>query len=283
MILKSKLLKIMLGVLSVSVFLAGCSVKTESELKDETQKTVETGETKDQESDDDSSKKKETEESEEQVPTETEKIQQERYGIGDTITSSDYEITLNSVETYPDNKVDGWVIIVNLTYTNLTDDQTTFKPSKLFKCYLDNEKATNRPAWYDQDIINQHLILDVELTVDSGRSITGYVLYMTYVDWEEMELQIDDNIFFAVNDEVTVLQVIEPTQEPTPTPLPTPVPEFPAYTTNSADNTVHKTGCQELTVADPNDLSMTDDPLDSLYEEGYAPCPICLPDEHPEG
>lgn len=231
--------------------------------------------------------KKASDVTETEVTEETSESEPEYYEIGDLIETDNYSFVVNGIRNFNDS--DYWYAVIDFTFTNNTEESVRIDNRSTIQGYLDNQRATEVRYPEFPWIVNENLLFD-SANVNPGRSISGFIVYVVYRDWDRIEIQCYDSIVAADKDDTEYVElypeeVVESlvpeattaatTTEPSPTPTPAPEPEYESYIVDTETNTFHVPFCPALADVPSENQIIQNGNHDSMVNNGYVPCEEC--------
>lgn len=209
------------------------------------------------------------------------------YEVGDEIETDEFTFCVNSIKNFQD--ADYFYVVCDVTYTNNTDKEVYVTIGDKISGYLDNQKATEQ-NYVDYPWVVDNNLLFKSTHINPGRSYSGLIVYMSYKDWDLIEVQCEDIIVAAEKEDTEYIELypnatettVVSESEETTTAAPTPVPETTpptetmiGYIVDVQSNTFHIPFCDELMNVPVEDQITVDGNHDSMTADGYIPCDVC--------
>ena len=157
--------------------------------------------------------KKTTEQTSETVTTET------TYGIGTPEKTDDFEFCVNGISSFEVTTEYGEkfrCLLVNVTYTNLTDKENDISTRNV-ELYLDNEQIFSMEYRDEFKPFFDEGLLFNDKNVNPGRTKRGYIVYRIFKDFSKIDVCMDSVVISANRSDVTPLATSTPTEVPTQT------------------------------------------------------------------
>ena len=157
--------------------------------------------------------KKTTEQTSETVTTET------TYGIGTPEKTDEFEFGVNGISSFEVTTEYGEkfrCLLVNVTYTNLTDKEKDISTRNV-ELYLDNEQIFSMEYRDEFKPFFDEGLLFNDKNVNPGRTKRGYIVYRIFKDFSKIDVCMDSVVISANRSDVTPLATPTPTEVPTQT------------------------------------------------------------------
>ena len=157
--------------------------------------------------------KKATEQTSETVTTET------TYGIGTPEKTDEFEFGVNGISSFEVTTEYGEkyrCLLVNVTYTNLTDKEKDISTRNV-ELYLDNEQIFSMEYRDEFKPFFDEGLLFNDKNVNPGRTKRGYIVYRIFKDFSKIDVCMDSVVISANRSDVTPLATPTPTEVPTQT------------------------------------------------------------------
>lgn len=208
------------------------------------------------------------------------------YDIGDEVETEDFTFCVNSIKNFHD--ADYFYVVCDVTYTNNTDASVYVSIGDSISGYLDNQKAIEQ-NYVDYPWVVDNNLLFRSISINPGRSFNGLIVYLSYKEWNRVEIQcgdvivaaeIDDTEYIELFPNTTETTIVSETEATTPTPTPTTEPVIPSETTmgyivDVQSRTFHIPFCDELMNVPVENQITIEGNHSSMVNDEYVPCEVC--------
>ncbi len=195
---------------------------------------------------------------------------EEYHSVGETISTDSFDFTVRSIKYYVEDGA--YFILADVTYTNKTSEKVNLEASSIM-CYLDNEMA-QQVTYSDTDYVDTNLMLN-NSNINPGRTKSGLILYVSYRDWNAVEIQCNDVI---VRSSMVLCESITTSSKSSGETAETSETDAePLFIIDTSSGTFHRPECPQINSIGIAHLAESHNTAEVLISGGAAPCEVCRP------